>query len=122
MILTWRQEDSYHQASSLYPLVDNRLVPDAAFMIGPLEETSTWSLKREKAELIFLLRNDHESLHNGIRNVDKLRQIIDNNTETRGLSFEMVDWWDRGRFFNGTINEPGPEFKYKVQENFVFFL
>jgi len=120
MVLTWRQNESYDQAASLYPLVDNRLVPDIAFMIGPVEETFTWSLNKTNADLIFLLRNDKESRHMGKRNVDKLRQIIDSNDETRGLSFEMVDWWDRGRFFDKTVNEPGPELKYKVLDEGKF--
>ena len=114
MVLTWRQNESFEKGNSLYPLLDNRLVPDIAFMIGPLEETQTWSLKEEKAELIFLLRNDKESRHMGKRNVDKLRIIIDSNNETRGLSFELVDWWDRSKFFNKTVTEHGPRLKYKV--------
>ena len=50
------------------------------------------------------------------RNNDKLRQILDNNEETKCLTFEMVDWWDRGRFFDKASDhdQPGPEFKYKV--------
>ena len=103
-------------------MLDNRLVPDVAFMIGPIEETFTWSLKKEQAQLIFLLRNDKESRHMGKRNVDKLREIIDSNNETKGLSFEMVDWWDRGDFFDKTVDEPGPELKYKVTQLLSFFL
>merc|ERR1719206_548906 len=71
MILTWRQNDSYEIASSLYPLVDNRLV-------------------------------------------------LDSDQETMGLSFDMVDWWDRGRFFNKTSDQPGPDFKYKVLDEMKF--
>ena len=55
------------------------------------------------------------------RYVEKLRAIIDSNNETKGLSFEMVDWWDRGRFFDKAVNEPGPELKYKVSKLFLFF-
>ena len=122
MVLTWRQTKSFEQTASLYPLLDNRLVPDVAFMIGPLEETDTWSLKKEKVQLILHLRNDKESRHMGKRNVDKLRQIIDSNNDTKGLSFEMVDWWDRDRFFNKTNDEPGPKLQYKVAYIFVWCL
>ena len=30
-------------------------------MIGPLEETTVWNKKKEKVEILFLLRTDHES-------------------------------------------------------------
>ena len=116
MILTWRQQDSYERASTLYPLVDNRLVPDAAFMIGPLKESFSWSLGHSQVDILFLLRNDKESLHTETRNIDKLRQILDSQQETMGLSFHLVDWWDRGRFFNQTSDQLGPEFKFKVRK------
>jgi exopolysaccharide biosynthesis predicted pyruvyltransferase EpsI len=35
VILTWREESSFFRAQELYPFVDNRLIPDIAFMIGP---------------------------------------------------------------------------------------
>merc|ERR1719154_365840 len=116
MVLTWRQDDSFEKGESLYPLLDNRLVPDVAFMIGPVEETQTWSLKNEKADLIFLLRIDKESLNTDKRNVDKLRMIIDSNNETKGLSFELVDWGDRGRFFVENVTIQLPRLKFKVAD------
>ena len=82
MVLTWRQIESFEKGASLYPLLDNRLIPDVAFMIGPVEETQTWSINKEKVELILHLRNDKESRHMGKRNVDVLRKIIDSNNDT----------------------------------------
>ena len=35
-----------------------RLVPDMTFMIGPLEETTVWNKKKEKADILFVLRTD----------------------------------------------------------------
>ena len=114
IILTWRQKNSFQNASSIYPLVDNRLIPDVAFMIGPLEETEKWSIKRENVDFLFMLRNDQESRHMGKRNMKILRQIIDSNNETKGISFELVDWWDKEAFFNKTVGGPGPKLNYKV--------
>lgn len=57
-MLTWRQEDSLEQAQQLYPRVTNILLPDAAFMIGPLQESSVWSLPGQQRDLLLLLRND----------------------------------------------------------------
>ena len=116
MILTWRQNDSYEIAHSLYPQVDNRLVPDMALMIGPLKESFSWSLNQTQVDILFLMRNDKESLHIEKRNIDKLRQILDRDQETTGLSFYLVDWWDRDVFFNKTSDQPGPELKYKVRK------
>ena len=33
-----------------------RLVPDAAFMIGPLVETTVWNKRKEKVDFLFFLR------------------------------------------------------------------
>ena len=116
IILTWRQPDSFEKGSALYPKVDNRLVPDVAFMIGPLDETDAWTKKeKKKVDLIFHLRNDQESRHIAKRNVDVIKRILDNDTETQGLSFDLVDWWDRPKFYDNTTgDDPGPTFKYKV--------
>ena len=118
IILTWRQPDSYESGSILYPLADNRLVPDVAFMIGPLNETDAWTKKeKEQVDFLFLLRSDKESPHFSKRNVEILRKILDNNTRTKDLTFDVVDWWDRSRFYeNTTGNMPGPQFKYKVNK------
>ena len=35
VIFTWREHYSFEQAKHLYPFVDNRLVPDIAFQLGP---------------------------------------------------------------------------------------
>ena len=117
IILTWRQTNSYESGSALYPLVDNRLVPDAAFMIGPLNETDKWTKKeKEKVDFIFFLRKDEESRHYNKRNVETLRRILDNNTRTRNSTFDLMDWWDRPRFYDNTTGDmPGPQFKYKVR-------
>ena len=66
--MSWRQLDSYQLGLQLYPRVTNILLPDAAFMIGPLEESSAWSLPREKLDLLLLLRNDGESVTNSQAN------------------------------------------------------
>ena len=83
-------------------------------MVGPLEETQTWSIKKDKVDVLFMLRGDQESMHIEKRNEDKLRQIINSNDETSGLSFELVDWWDQHRFFDEHAKELGPRLKFKV--------
>ena len=58
IVLTWRQKDSLEHAQQLYPRVTNILLPDAAFMIGPLQESTTWSLPGQQRDLLLLLRDD----------------------------------------------------------------
>jgi exopolysaccharide biosynthesis predicted pyruvyltransferase EpsI len=41
VILTWREQKSYEQALIFYPFVQNRLVPDIAFQLGPFAPIRT---------------------------------------------------------------------------------
>ena len=118
IILTWRQENSYIKAKELYPLVDNRLVPDMAFMIGPLIQTDVWTNKRRKVDILFGLRIDKESRFSELRNKENLTSILKMSPETANLSFELADWYDKEKYYNKSVRDPpGPEFKYKVSAN-----
>ena len=114
IILTWRQNDSFSKGSSLYNLVDNRLVPDVAFMIGPLEEKDSWRKDKKRVDILFLLRTDKESKYIKDRSDKTLRTLLDSMEESKGLSFKLVDWWDMDKFYNSSSTEPGPDFKHKV--------
>ena len=93
----------------------SRLVPDMAFMIGPLQETSVWNNNTEKVDILFLLRTDKESKYIQNRYPDKIRNLLDQNPRTRHLTFHLVDWWDYGKFFNSSVKIPiGPKFEHKV--------
>ena len=92
-----------------------RLLPDAAFMIGPLEETTVWNKNKEKVDILFLLRTDKESKYLEHRHRDKLRNILSESPHTSHLSFDLVDWWDRGKYLDSAVKEPaGPQFDHKV--------
>ena len=118
IILTWRQENSYMKAKELYPLVDNRLVPDMAFMIGPLIQTDVWTNKRQKVDILFGLRIDKESRFLDQRNKEKLTSILEKSPKTADLSFELADWYGKEKYYNKSVRDPpGPEFKYKVDAN-----
>ena len=115
IILTWRQENSYLKAKELYPLVDNRLIPDMAFMIGPLQQTEVWRNRRETVDFLFGLRIDKESRFSEQRTKQKLTSILQKSPETRSLTFELADWYDKEKYYNKSVKDPpGPEFKYKV--------
>ena len=93
-----------------------------AFMIGPLQETNVWTLQdKTKVDILFALRNDQESKYINKRNKKSIQSILENNLSTSHLSFELVDWWDRSKFFNKSVESPvGPEFQYKVKDEMKF--
>ena len=116
IFLTWRQRDSFEKGQKLYPLVNNKLVPDVAFMIGPIKETDEWTSK-EKVDFIFLLRTDLESVHKWKRNVKYIEKIIHNVSDHQNRSFMLADWWDHSKFHNDSIKEmPGPQLTHKVNK------
>ena len=84
-------------------------------MIGPLEETTVWNKKKEKVDILFLLRTDHESKYQELRDLTKLRNILDESPLTSQLSFDLVDWWDSSKYLDTALKDPsGPHFEYKV--------
>ena len=50
----------------------------------------------------------------GNRNAGKVREVLDSMEDTKGLSFEIVDWWDRPKFFNKESTKEGLEFEFQV--------
>ena len=93
-----------------------RKVPDVAFMIGPLEETSKWNKFGTKVDLLFALRKDAESKYRYLRNEDFIRRLLDSNAKTEGLTFKLVDWDDAKQFVNKSFRDSeGPDFQFKVR-------
>jgi pyruvyl transferase EpsO len=105
IVLTWRQENSYNEALHLYPFVDNRLVPDIAFMIGPIKNTNYWTIpSTNEVDLLFLLRIDKESRIRSNRQNDAIQKIIDNIQSTKdNITFRIVDWHDRKEFYEPRV-------------------
>ena len=93
-----------------------------AFMIGPLQETDAWTLQdKVKVDILFALRIDKESRFHSKRNTKSIETILKGKSTTSNLTFEIVDWWDRDRFFNKSAESP-IDIKYPVKhllnENF----
>ena len=61
-------------------------------MVGPLEETTVWNKKKEKVDILFLLRSDEESKYPEYRDQAKIRNILDEDPLSAELSFDLVDW------------------------------
>ena len=86
-------------------------------MIGPLQETNVWTLQdKTKVDLLLALRTDHESRFLEKRSIQGIQTILKSDSSTSDLSFEIVDWWDREKFFNISVeNQTGPDFHYKMK-------
>ena len=87
-----------------------------AFMIGPLQEIDAWRLQdKVKVDILFALRIDKESRYHSKRNIKSIEAILKSSSATSNLTFEIVDWWDRDRFFNKSAESPGPDLEYPVK-------
>ena len=84
-------------------------------MIGPLEETSVWNKKKEKVDILFLLRGDRESKYPEYRDQATIRNILEENPLSAHLSFDLADWWDNNKYLDLSRKDPpGPQFEHKV--------
>ena len=84
-------------------------------MIGPLVETTVWNKRKEKVDILFLLRTDKESKYLPFRQLTKIRNILDESPLTSQLSFDLVDWWDSGKYLDEARTEPAaPRFDHRV--------
>jgi exopolysaccharide biosynthesis predicted pyruvyltransferase EpsI len=115
IIWTWREHYSYDRAIKLLPYCTHQLVPDIAFQLGPYRPfrpslipdavpgnkdhlpTSSGAATNEldAVDIVFLLRNDHESLFAPVRNRLSMQRILDSIPGASHLSFSIVDWNDR---------------------------
>jgi exopolysaccharide biosynthesis predicted pyruvyltransferase EpsI len=113
IIWTWREHYSYDRAINLLPYCTHQLVPDIAFQLGPYlparptlisegisqkdDYMSTGTALNEFGvmDIVFLLRNDHESLFASVRNRHSIQSILDRIPGASHLSFSIVDWDDR---------------------------
>lgn len=115
VILTWRQYDSYQLASKYYNFVQNRLMPDISFQIGPIIDVERYPQPKypiQKVDILLILRTDKESILNGQENSAEHRHDIGdlrNNhfvqkrldyLERSEVSFKIVDWKDRTDYYH----------------------
>lgn len=102
LILSFRQQNQIQSAKSFYTLADVRLVPDIAFMIGPLLSSKTiWTGKKNSTDvpsvdIIFLLRKDKESTMDctSVQRSLKILRLTNPSLEDRiaNLTYHISDW------------------------------
>jgi exopolysaccharide biosynthesis predicted pyruvyltransferase EpsI len=96
VVLSWREQYSYEQASRHYPFFTNVLVPDIAFQIGPYQPIRTPS---EQVDILFLLRKDKEGIYSKYREREDMQALLD--SQNINATFHIVDWRSKPLFFEG---------------------
>ncbi len=102
LVLSFRQANQIQSAKSFYTHADVRLVPDIAFMIGPLLSSKTiWTAKKNEidvpsVDMIFLLRKDKESSMDctSVERALKTLRLTNPSLERRlkNLTYQVSDW------------------------------
>lgn len=111
IVWTWREHYSYERALKSLPYCTHQLVPDIAFQLGPYLSvrsisTSDSVVSRQQhlpdamngfgmMDIVFLLRNDHESMFASVRNRHSIQSLFNSIPGASELSFSIVDWDDR---------------------------
>jgi exopolysaccharide biosynthesis predicted pyruvyltransferase EpsI len=94
---SWREQDSYERALILYPFVENKLVPDISFQLGPFNSTKNYW---KQVDILLLLREDVDPSFNGERHDDVIRGYLAETATGSSLDFNIVDWNDRLKIFH----------------------
>jgi exopolysaccharide biosynthesis predicted pyruvyltransferase EpsI len=94
LVLTWREHESLEWAQTLYPFLTHVLLPDIAFQLGPYQATAS-KAGMARVDLVFLLRDDLESLYAAVRHRPGIRTLLAAQAPTRRFTFSIVDWTDR---------------------------
>lgn len=98
IILTWRQQNSYDTAMDNYGFVQNLLVPDIAFQVGPLLDQDRYPTSlmndydMQKKDIVFVMRNDKESIYSKFRNGEVIRKMLNTLPGGENLTFVLDDW------------------------------
>eukprot|EP00041_Stephanoeca_diplocostata_P005456 m.62321 g.62321 ORF g.62321 m.62321 type:complete len:724 (-) comp15794_c0_seq2:642-2813(-) len=118
LTLSWRQQNSFDVARSLYGNATQFLSPDIAFMIGPVTDSRAHTKTSvPNIDILFLLRDDKESVvgsHTASRR--RIRSLL----QEYNISWELVDWDDRLRFYNASARERPPMQQVPVSRAFDF--
>jgi exopolysaccharide biosynthesis predicted pyruvyltransferase EpsI len=101
VVLSWREHKSYRKALKRYPFVNNIIVPDIAFQLGPYAPMPPNEDDIPLLDIVVLLRDDKESTYMPQRNKQAINEILSLIDGGDKISFSIVDWEDRLKRFNG---------------------
>ena len=129
LVLSFRQENQFKKAKSLYAGADVRLVPDIAFMIGPLLAPKTIWTQDERIDspmydILFLLRTDKESAIHGVTLEGAFKEAEERapglKEKLSNLKYKVVDWEDyRDVYPFKNIKEMDSTFKVEGGKNLL---
>lgn len=91
---TWREKESLDLAKRLYPFVQNLLVPDMAWQLGPFLPIR--KSPEKLVDILVFLRRDKES------KVNWSNAYIQSIMPNKDLTYRIVDWSDRLGIFGTT--------------------
>jgi exopolysaccharide biosynthesis predicted pyruvyltransferase EpsI len=95
VVLTWREHESYEAALKRYPFVNNLMVPDIAFQLGPYAPMPPKEDDIPLLDIVVFLRDDRESTYMPQRNRQAINKILSSIDGGERISFSIVDWKDR---------------------------
>lgn len=99
VVLTWREHKSYRNALKRYPFVNNIVVPDIAFQLGPYAPIPPREDDIPLLDIVVFLRDDKESTYMAQRNKQAINEILSTVDGGDKISFSIVDWEDRLKRF-----------------------
>jgi hypothetical protein len=95
---TWSDEESYLKAIELYSYVQNKLVPDIAFQLGPFNSTKNYW---KQVDILLLLQQDDDSGTPPLEVDDRdIQKYLVETPYGATLEFKIVDWKDRLEIFS----------------------
>jgi exopolysaccharide biosynthesis predicted pyruvyltransferase EpsI len=95
VVFTWREHESYEAALKRYPFVNNLIVPDIAFQLGPYAPMPPKEDDIPLLDIVALLRADKESTFMPQRSRQAINKILSSVDGGDRVSFSIVDWEDR---------------------------
>jgi exopolysaccharide biosynthesis predicted pyruvyltransferase EpsI len=95
VVFSWREHKSYRKALKRYPFVNNIIVPDIAFQLGPYAPMPPKEDDIALLDIVVLLRDDKESTYMPQRNKQAINEILSSVDGGDRISFSIVDWEDR---------------------------
>lgn len=130
VVLSFRQENQIESARSFYSLADVRLVPDIAFMIGPLISSKViWTAEQSvtqvpSVDIIFLLREDKESSidRTAVERALKILRLSKPSLDKKikNITYKISDWGEYERVYKvGRFKEDDAMLKLEAGRNLL---
>lgn len=108
VVFCWRERVSWERGARHLSFATHVLVPDIAFQLGPYASippaanTNNNNAAAAATDILWLLRDDHESVFAAQRSRHAVRSVLQSVPGAAQLTFSIVDWNDRLFRFDST--------------------